>query len=282
MKATNVFLGIAFVAVSAACSAGGGGSSSGTGSGTASGPRTALLSIVIPAAGAGTLSRVRHPAYISPATQTLAIAAIYGTASPGPAEDVDVSAGSHACVAGAGGTRTCNVSVAVQTGATAFDVRAEDGGGKLLAHALVTLPDVSSPVVDISITLGGDPASVILAIVGGEFQAGVSGNRTLDVTAEDADDNVIGLPGAFDIPISLTASDASVSVSPAQIIDPGDTAVLFYDGNPTAQTVITASVSGAISTTAVVRVVGTGPPPTPGPTPTGSPNPTVTAIVIIQ
>ncbi len=223
---------------------------------------------------------------MSPSTDTLVVTAIYGTASPAPGEAIDVSPGSNACVAGSGGARSCTVSVAVQTGATELDVAALDGNKHLLSHVLVTLPAVSAPIIDITVTLGGDPASVVLAIEGGEFAQGYAGSKTLDVTALDADGNTIGLPGAFDLPILLTVSDGAISVSPGTIVDPGQTATVTYDGSPGANSVITASVvgqTGTIATTTAVQVVGTGSPPptaTPGTTPT--PLPQVSAIIIIN
>jgi hypothetical protein len=287
LRTASAILWVALVVLAAACS-GGGGSGPAGGSSAASGARTARFTIVIPAPASAASEVRRRPTYISPSTVTLVVTAIYGTASPAPGEAVDVSPGSSACVAGSGGARSCTVSVAVQTGATELDVAALDANKHLLAHALVTLPAVSAPVIDITITLGGDPASVVLAIEGGEFAQGYAGTKTLDITALDADGNTIGLPGAFDLPISLTVSDGAISVSPATIVDPGQTATITYDGSPGANSVITASVvaqTGIVTTTTAVQVVGTGSPPptaTPGTTPTPTPLPQVSAIIIIN
>jgi hypothetical protein len=268
------------LATSVACS--GGGSSSASSTANPSGvARTARLSVVIPAATAQPASAFaslrRRPDYVSPATQTIVVTALYGAAPPGAGEPVDVSPGSPNCTPSSGGTRTCNVSVAVLSGATALDVAARDAGNALLSHALVNIGGITGLIIDITVTLGGDARSTVLTLVDGEFEPGLISTRTLDVTALDADGNTIVLPGAFDVPVLLTASDGSISISPQMLFDPGDTATLTYNGNPTADTVVTASVGGTISTTGVVRVVGSGPPATPVPPPsqlpTSSPTP---------
>jgi hypothetical protein len=275
-----VALAVALLAATAAC--GGGGGSAPSGSSAAASSFTARLTIVIPPAASASVQSVagrRHAEYVSPSTVTVVVTGLYGSASPGPGEAVNVGPNSANCTTDTSGNRTCTVSVAVQQGATALDVAALDANGNLLAHAVVTLPAISNPIVDITVTLGGDPAHVTLLLVGGEFPVGVPGTRTLEVTAEDADGNAIGLPGAYDVPVALTASNASITIVPTLVIDPGDSAMVTYDGIAPNSS-ITASVGGKLSTVAVVNAVGTGPPvltlPTPTPLPTATPLPTMT------
>lgn len=264
----------------AACGGGGGGSASAPfGSASTSGAFSAHFDIVVP--GASPAADRRAPRYLSAATKSIGIDVGYGGAAVS-GTTADVVPGAPGCESTTAGVR-CSVAVTVFPGALTFVVRAYDalaGRGAVLGLSSVAVPDAKGqPVVDVPVVLNGVVRSIALSLVGGPFQSGTPGARTLVVGAKDADGYTIIEPGAYDTPIMLSTSNAAVRLAPTTVSAPAATVVAQYDGTPTTTVAVTASTGGsaASTTVATLLVLGSGAPPSAGPSPTPSPTSTPSA-----
>jgi hypothetical protein len=271
------------LAAFAGCSGGSGAATSPSASSGAGDTLTAQFSVLIPNASSAS-SVSRRPMYISPSTQSFAVTASYGTATPGIPYLVNATPTSPGCGPTEGGL-LCNISVQVLRGATSITVTAFDqinGQGNALATTSTSIPQTSASVINLSVILNGIVATFSLALQGGPFTPGISGSKALQVNAFDADGNFITLPGNYNAPIGLFPSDPAVSLFPNFVTTPGQAVVATYDGTEGASSTITGFFTPNTSLVEVIRAVGTLPPPSPGPIPSITPNPGATTIVIIH
>lgn len=284
MKAWATAAAFALFAAFVGCSGGGAGTSPPPVSTTAGDTTlTAQFSVTIPNATSASNSS-RRPMYVSPSTQSFAVVAIYGTASPGIPFIVNTTPSSPGCSQTTNGL-LCNISVQVLRGATALSITAFDqinGQGNALAQTTVTIAQTSADVISLNVTLSGIVSRFTLALEGGAFTPGVSGSKVLDVNAFDQDGNFISLPGNYNAPIALVPSDSAISVFPNFVTAAGETVIATYDGTPAASSSITGFFTSNTSVVEVIRAVGTLPAPSPGPLPSVTPNPGATTIVIIK
>jgi hypothetical protein len=269
----------------AACGGGGGGSATAI-PGQHAASYAASFTVSIPLASAS--ARQRRPAYLSPATRSLAIAVDYaGGASATTIADLSIT--SPDCTASTS-TLTCTVAVAVSDGAQTFVVRAydgADGNGSLLGVTTLAVPPANgAATVAVTLVLDGVVQSVDLALQGGTLAAGVAGTRTVIVTARDAAGAIIVAPGNYAVPIAITSSVTALNVSPTSIAAPGGVLTAVYDGTNGAAPIITAT-SGTVSA-ALNVFTGTLTTPSPAPAPTStasaavpSPGPTATLVFTI-
>jgi hypothetical protein len=273
----------AALSIFAGCGGGGGSGVPVTSTNVTGQTLTAQFSVTIPAKSTGS-SVSRRPMYVSPSTQSFAVTAIYGTASPGIPEIVDTTPSSPGCSATPAGL-LCNISVQVLRGATALAITAFDqinGRGNALAATTVTIAQTSADVIGLNVTLNGIVSHFTMSLEGGSFEPGISGSKILDINAYDQDGNFITLPGNYNAPIALVPSDPAISVFPNFVTAAGQTVIATYDGTPTASTSITGFFTSNTSVIQVIRAVGSLPAPSPGPVPSVTPNPGATTIVIIH
>lgn len=206
--------------------------------------------IVIPVA--NTSMSYRSPAYISVATQSVAI-----TVSGGAPVIANLTSGSPNC---AGTPLTCTLSVAAPVGTDVFAVTfydAQNGTGNELSTGTVAATIVAGQANVVSITYNGIIRSLSLTLAQSAPPAnGSSQQITLTLNALDADGNVIISPGTYaDGPISVTDSDTSHtqlqlgSNAPASSISvggPGQGISVLYDGSSAlVSAVFTASVTSS-------------------------------------
>jgi hypothetical protein len=212
----------------------------------------------------------RGARYVSPSTTSLQVNVYNSTHTKQLASVTQItSPGKNGCTAVVGGTFTCSFSLNVRSGDDRFDVFAVDafnGNQKLSAIVNFAFTVKRSALNQIKMTLGGIPASIDASIVGNSvlqtgdsitgFQLGGIGRgaaQQLQVTAKDADGNVIVNPGtpAFSI---TNGAPTKLSVAPVSGT-PGR-----FTLTPLAQTnaLPSPNPSTAISLTLTATPVGTG------------------------
>lgn len=218
-----------------------------------------------------TSARGRRPAYISSASQSLAINVLYGTTTaPGALINLTTNQGGVCTIAG--GAETCTVSVVAQPGATQFVLTFYDqpnGLGNALSTDTVAVPPVTNGVANITATLQGIVANISLAVAG-SLTAGTAGTATLALTAKDAAGNVI-TSGPFSEPIQLVATGSSISLSSTSVTDPAAPITISYNGGSTAGAGIIAKTSSVTFAFAPFGGPAPTPPPTATPTPAATP-----------
>jgi hypothetical protein len=225
------------IATIAGC-AGGGGSTPPAGHGGStgpSGPATAAVpfSITIPQASA--IAKMRRPAFISPATQSIAVT-VYpaGTAEPTtPTLSANVVAGSNGCALNAAGTAlTCTLSVTAPIGSDSFAIKTfagQNGTGAVLANANLPVT-VTSGMPAIQFILSGTPQIVRLSLETPVLPAGTSGTSVLDVNAYDPSGALIVAPGLFSSPLTISSDSSAVSLSATTATTPGTQITVSYSG----------------------------------------------------
>jgi hypothetical protein len=271
MRQALVF--IVCAALIAGCGGGGGAPSPGS---TNSGGQqiTTSMTITIPPRTTTTSSHTRRPKYVSPATESLTISAIYTDQTPVIPATVNVGPTEPGCSLQSSGATVCTISFQMLRGASGLNVFAydqPDGLGNLVAEAqdlLPPQPDVN--IIYTSLCLSGVVSFVRVALQGGQFQPGAAGARPLIVTALDADGYAIGGPCDYNGPIYLEPSDSSVQLSANLLTNVSQTVTATYNGSPTANTSITAYF---LNNTSIVTAIAAINQPlqtlaTPGPIPT--------------
>ena len=117
--------------------------------------------------------------YVSPSTQSFAVVAIYGTASPGIPYIVNTTPSSPGCGETASGL-VCNISVEILRGATGLSITAFDGlngQGNALAQGTTPIAQTSADVINLSVTLSGIVSRLTMVLVGGPFTQGFPARR---------------------------------------------------------------------------------------------------------
>jgi hypothetical protein len=240
-------LGIASLALTvAACGGGGTGANMNpaTNANAGGGAMVAgVATLTIPNAFTASTS-VRRAQFVSPSAQSLSItidgaAPIYA----------NVSASSSLCTAGSGG-RTCTIPVSAPVGTDAVSLSLFDGPsgtGNLLGGGSGTQVVVFGTPFTIVAQLSAAVASAANAVVsfatGTAFSPGTAGTATVTITFADADGNTIPANTQFLTPLTLTSSDANVSVTPLSYSGSGSQIQLAYNGSTSVADTVTITVA---------------------------------------
>ena len=281
-------LGLA--AVVAGCGGGGGGgstlpstgvaaTSTGSGGGTsATSNQRAATSFTIKIPGhAQTASNLRKPAYISPSTQGVEIDLI-ASASPGPTQipqlTASLSPSSSACTTpGPDGSYSCSVSAFLPVGTNQYVVALLDQtpksgppspppffptGTNVLSYATVSFTVANNTTNKIPLTLNGLIAGFAISPSLVTVPSGTATSVPVTVTAYDADSNIIVGPGGYDVPLVVSVTDSSNSLTFAggtttvSLASPGPPLTLNYNGGPLVSGVVNATAHGLSANANVV------------------------------
>ena len=252
-------------ALLASCS-GGGGTARAPGAlpvAHASGTATATLKITVPPKTTGA-STARKPAYVSPATQSIAITLTPSVGSP-QSYNQDLTPGTNPnCTASLISPEICTVTMTLAPGNYTATFATYDGlldgssnptGNVLSQDQSVALTIVAGQANSINVTLAGVPVSVALipgatSTVTGSQSVGYGlskcfASQSVSVVGLDADNNYILGPGAPTV--SLASSDTTqLAVTPPATSAP-NTFTLTRPGIPNGNASITLTAQAAQS-----------------------------------
>ncbi len=258
MRARSFVLALVAAVTFAAC--GGGGGTSPVGGPTLQ-PDSgrARLSITVPKAPAGSTAARRRPAYVSPATQSIAIVIPGGSRFTSA-----LTAATPGCAQGASGL-VCTVEFPAPLGTETVDVStyaSNDATGTPLSVAPVSITVVAGQVNTVSLTLSGVVAALKLAGAAVILNAGTASSAPITVEALDAAGQVIVGPGGYvdanDNPVTITLSDSdtsgATSLTPTTVSAPNTAVTLAYNGAKIGNLTITASAPGVASATQSITV----------------------------
>ncbi len=281
---------ITAVGTAAAVGCGGGGSGAPPVPATAGNPPGAMMnarvSIVIPLSGPASQ---RHPAYVSPSTQSLSVtvASVNG-ATPSPQASPVVipltTSGTNAPCTTTSQGLSCTVTVQVPIAKAVVlliqTYASTNGTGTPLSTGSSPAVDTTQPNAAFNLTLGGIPNTITISGAGLSSGGTISfpadnttHTLTLQISAKDAAGNTIIAPGSFATPIMLSVvtspagASSHITLSQTTITSPGpsggSTAVtVTYDGSPAlTSAAVTASAGSASSVVSVnpLIVSPTGP-----------------------
>lgn len=256
----RVFPWVAGAAFLASCGGGGGGS------GTAV-PRKAPLApatvvVKIPGATVSANAATRRLQQVVAQTAGIIVTVTPDGASP-LVSGASLAAGAPNCSANSDGSRSCNVAISAPAGHATIAVATYDAAptgstanGNPLANGVTDATFVAGQATAVAVTLNGIAASLKLALAPDTIAMGTAGSTTLNVSAFDADGNLIVAPGGYANPISFSATGVGTAVTfnPATLTTPGGAVTVNYDGTNVALTgSISASASG-VPTTAINTV----------------------------
>jgi phospholipase C len=216
------------------------------------------------------------PGYVSPSTESIAIAVDGGTPSVS-----NLTPSSPNCVPATENTPlTCTLAVLAPPGNDTFAATTYDqpnGAGNALAQATSQATIDGANVNDLTMTLTGVVASMRLTLADPSPPAQQQAVIGLTVTALDADGNAITGPGGFaNGPIQLADSDKSgaTTLTTSSVASPSTQVSVEYDGEaiPGGSATISAT-EGSIQTSGTQNAVLT---------PTTSTNPIKHIVIIVQ
>ncbi|HTA38090.1 MAG TPA: hypothetical protein VK760_03380, partial [Candidatus Acidoferrales bacterium] len=184
---------------------------------------------------------VRRPHFISPSTQSIAIA--LGSKTMATA---DVAANSPACKPATNGSRVCTAKVSAPSGSQTFAVTAYDGPsgtGNVLASGSVPATLTPGSAARVRVSLTGTPASLGVAIAQPYPPAGTAASTSVAIVALDADGNTI--VGNYGAPVAIADSDASgaTKLSATSVSKSSSTVTLAYNGATLSQAVVSAKLA---------------------------------------
>jgi len=226
--------------------------------------RTVVGSVVISIPTGSTpasAARARFPQFVSPNAESVAV-----NVNGGSDTLFDISATSSLCATVAG-TRNCTLSFTAPVGSDSFGFlvfAGPNGAGTQLASAGTTQTIVAGTAFNFTVALNAAIGTMIITIVpvqvpgscpnslqnNSTINEGCSGTATVSVAVDDPSGAQITGSAAFaGNGISFTANDPSLTIAPAQITSPTQTAVVTYNGTPfaaaiTNQAVITGTAGG--------------------------------------
>jgi hypothetical protein len=219
-----------------------------------------------------TSSTRRRPAFVSPATASIAVSVVSvdGSAPSGAIQAVfNTSPGSTNCAA-TGGTTSCSFTASIPVGnVDVLQVQSYDGpngSGHLLGSATATTSIQANAQNVVELSLGGVIAALDVLLVHPQFP--IAGGTSLLVAVPlDGSGAQIVNPGAYASPITLTSSDAHFQFitdggapsATATINSPNDQVVVTYDGHESAGTSATIAANAGGVTAATAVSVGTPP-----------------------
>jgi hypothetical protein len=260
-----------FAAVFALCACSGSGGSSLPQSRASAAPaKTVRIAISLKIPKVSTAARVRRPAYVSQATQSVALA-IDGTLA------VAFNTGGATnpnCVTGNEST-TCTAYVAAPIGSDTFTLSTYDGAlngsgsptGNLLSQGTLAQTIAAGTANAVNIALDGVVASLGVSVPPNAITVGTPGTATITVTAYDADGfAIVGSVPAFigpnGTPLTITVTDddpgSTTTLIAAPITPQATTATLNYSGFNLPQgryPTIVASAPGVTSGRVLVAMV---------------------------
>ena len=233
----------------AGCGGGGGGGSVPAASKTATQSKAATGSVVISIPLASTtqsLARpVRYPQFVSPNAASVEL-----SVNGGADTNFDVSPTSSLCVT-ASNVRNCTLSFGAPAGSDTFAFlifTGANGTGTQLASATTTQSISAGTAFNFTVALNPTVGTIIptVNLTGNQgncpngsanyngINEGCGGSVQVTFTVEDPSGATITGTAPFAAPINITTSDPSLSVTPAQITAPGQSATLTYSGAPLA------------------------------------------------
>lgn len=240
--------------------------------GTPRGTQLATVVVRLDAPAGSTASAARRPAYVSPATQSIAISFTPTGGGTTQTFNQNLTPGSPGCKASLVSPLICSVSLSIAPGSYIASFTTYDGvlngsgvpqGNVLSQNQNFATTVVAGQTNTIDATLQGVPASVLVSPIGGTATQNSALSLTFDkcfstqqvsVLALDADGNVIVGPGAP--AITLTPQSAPFTISGPTTASPN----LFTLTRSTVPAGLSvADVSAAITP-------GAGGPPAPAPT----------------
>jgi hypothetical protein len=252
-------LALSAVVILGACSGGGGSAVPGT---TSAGAGTGtVLAIKIPHVSSASSAARRSPAFLSAATQSVAITVYpYGSATPlagYPIAD-NLTPTSPGCVAGQNAT-VCSITLALAPNTYDISLTTYDqingGGNALSAAQSVVATVVEGTANSIGITLGGIPASIQLIGSGpiGVKQEHVvtlpsNASGTMTAYALDADGDEILGAGAPAITVT-TDNAARIAVTPPTAGQPNAIGLASLATNAIAHVTVTATPAAGTGST---------------------------------
>ena len=217
--------------------------------------------------GKSTSSRVRYPQFVSPNASSVAL-----SINGGADAFYDVSATSSLCTTVAG-ARNCTLSFGAPAGSDTFAFlvfSGPNGSGSQLASATSSQTIASGQPFNFTIALNAAIGTVVANVVGGAMgncpgyingnsntiNEGCPGFATGTFTVMDPSGAVVTGTAPYASPITITASDPSLSASPNTITAPGQTSTLTYNGavfatNVTTSIIFDLNVSGVAIPVAV-------------------------------
>lgn len=217
---------------------------------------TATLKIVIPARSTAAAGSRRNPAYVSPATQSIAISFTPTVGSPQTFNQDLTPASNPGCTASLISPEVCTVTFALAPGAYTATFATYDGlldgsnnptGNVLSQNQSIPVTIAAGQANSINVTLQGVPASVALIPLPGSTLSRTSTagftlskcfvSQSVSVIGVDADGNYILGPGA-PTP-SLTSSDTTQLAVAAPPTSAPNTFTLTRPGIPAANASIT-------------------------------------------
>lgn len=215
----------------------------------------ASLSLLIPAASTAS-SAHRHPAYVSPATNSLTF-----SQDGGAPHAISLAAGSASCTAAPGG-RSCTVDIGATAGTNqTFTLKlfaSTDGSGSPLAAQTIVASIVAGKANPINAVLNGVVVSLSVQLENTTLQYGEPGSINLVVNGLDASGNTIVGPGVFaaasgkPIVVHLSVNEPSSMVTLAStIVTQPTTASVKYNGGATTSALITAA-TGSLKSSATL------------------------------
>jgi streptogramin lyase/predicted small lipoprotein YifL len=214
------------------------------------------LRITIP--GTTTAAQLRRaPAYVSPSTQSMAVAVNGGSPT-----NINLTTGSPNCVSAS--TLTCSATIAAPVGNDTFVVTLYDatgGTGHALATKTLAQTVTANTVNTIPLVLNGVVNSIGVVLATQTVPAGVATSVPVIVNAYDAQNNIIVGPGNYAdangnaLSIALAAAQStptvqtpytpgSATLSATTVTGPTAALTMSYDGNALLSTQFTATVSG--------------------------------------
>ncbi|HVA28505.1 MAG TPA: hypothetical protein VNF68_10015, partial [Candidatus Baltobacteraceae bacterium] len=239
-------------------------SSCGGGGSVPAGPRvgsnplasaTLPVSITVPVPASAPAKR--HPAFVSPATQSLAVF-VYptGTTQPTtPSGTVTISPTAPGCALNASGTSiTCTLNVTAPIGTVEVTLEAmsgPNGTGSVLSQATQSVT-VSAGMAAVTFTLNGALAQIRLSLETPVFAAGTAGTSILDVNAYDASGNEIVAPGNFAVPVNVASDSTSVTLSATSAAAPGTKITISYAGGTAPYAVHLSGTGGGVAANLLV------------------------------
>ena len=253
---------VALSAVLAGCGGGGGSSpapllgSNGTTQQIGSGVSGTLTLTV--ANGTGPSANKRAPQFVSPGALSASVSINNGTATY-----ADVSASSSLCTTAAG-VRTCAITVGAPAGQASFAVSLYDaasGGGHLLGSGSNSTTVTAGTPFTVNVGINPVVASMQGTSNIQSFTVGTASSATITpVFVDPAGQQITGSGNVpnFLYPVTLTASDPHVSVTPSTLTTPGQSYKITYDGSASAASsvAVTVKANGASVFSGTVSIPG--------------------------
>lgn len=223
------------------------------------GPATAGSLTLVMAAGGATASTARKPQFVSPSSSSVGVRVNGGTATFS-----DVSSSSPNCTT-ANNTRTCTIAVTAPAGTPTILVDLYDGPNGT-GHNIAQGSATPTVTLGTPFTAPVTMAPVVAALTGGSvtylsgtsFVKGTSGSATVTISSADADGTAIPSTATFAGGITLTSSDAHVTITPALWGSPSQAIHLAYDGSASVANTVTITFANGSTTLIAIPLALSG------------------------